>query len=506
MSSKLDVFSYIEYHLFVMKRILNICNFKVILILAIIFIGACFAMSSASANALTLDATAKINAKDGAYLRKSASTSSAQIQLIKDNKTITIKKEVFTNKTSTAKTYKWYYVSYSGKNGYVRSDCVDNIKYTTDKGITTDELNYRVGPDTNYASKGSLKKNTVVTRCLKSYFKGSSQVWYKIKKGSNYYYVSGKYVKVYKETKGTASITVTDLSYPTTVWLKVPFFLRGTITSTQTIEKVRLGIRNSKNKKWVLPSKPAQKDDVNDYTFEISTLDSQIAFASLAKGSYIYRVDVCIGGKWKTNVVKKSFKVKAIPSGKGASVIAEQAIKLAWPNDADYKTKSAFEGGDATEAFKTAFDSVFSTHAGWTNKFTKVGADCGVFVATVIRSCGYDPTFNYYLTGSNSLFNVLPKYPKTWTQVFSYTETEGVTAPVLDQSLFKSGDIIMYHKTSGQHILIYVKVDGKGYMVEAGNTGNESTSYYGRMDEVTDKITDINGRGYKDYYIYRAAK
>ncbi len=477
------------------------------LILLVVLMTALLATTVTSVDALTWSATAKVNSADGAYMRKSPTTKNDKnkIAILNDNRNIEIKKEVFTNKTKTGKTYKWYYIAVSGKSGYIRSDCVDSISYTTVKGSTKAKLNYRVGPGTGMKVAGTLKKKAKVSIVLKANLKGSSQVWYKIKIKSKYYYVSSKYIKLGSNDPSKPNITTTNLSYPTEVWQGVPFYLRGTINSDQIIEKVRLGIRNQENKLWVVPSKPVENDMVNSTTFDISTLDAQVPFGSLSKGAYVYRVDVCIGGKWKNNIVRKSFKVKVIPNGKGAAVIAEQAIKLAWANDADYKTKSAFNGGEATIEFKEAFDSVFPTHSGWTNKFTKVGADCGVFVATVIRSCGYDPTFNYYLTGANSLFNVLPKYPQTWTQVISYDKSNGDVL-TLNESLFKSGDIIMYHKPSGQHILIYVKVGDKGYMVEAGNTGSASTRYYRRMDEVTDKITDIKGRGYKDFYVYRAAK
>ena len=486
---------------------LNMFNWKRILILLIFFMGVLIAATTVSADALTLTATAKVNSADGAYMRSTPSISSDKnkIRLLKDNKSIVINKEVFTSTKSIGKKKVWYYITVSGKKGYIRSDCVDSIKYSPVKGTTTDTINYRVGPNTAYTSEGTINNDTTVSRCLKAYLKGNSQVWYKIKKDGKYYYVSGEFVKKYVEPSKKITITTEGLTYPTKVWQGVPFYLRGIITSNTTIEKVRIGVRNAENTLWVVPSKPAQNDSVNANTFDISTLDSQVSFGKLTKGAYIYRVDVFVDGKWKNNIVKKSFTVKVIKTGESAGAIADQAVAIAWPDDANKEANSAFNGGDATDAFKDAFDAVFPDHTSWGNKYTKVGADCGVFVATVIRSCGYDKTLTYNLTNStSSLFALLPSDTAKWQQLFSYNSADGEAAE-LSESLYKSGDIIMYHKKSGgQHILIYVKKDGVGYMVEAANTGSDSSSYYGRMDKATSKITNLNK--YTDFYVYRAAK
>ena len=487
---------------------LNICNWKRILILLVIFMGVLIAATTVSADAVTLTATAKINATGGAYMRSTPSTSSEKnkIRLLKDNKSIVINKEVFTSTKSVGKKKVWYYITVSGKKGYIRSDCVDSIKYSPVKGSTTDTINYRIGPNTAYTSEGTIKSKTTVSRCLKAYLKGNSQVWYKIRKDSKYYYVSGEYVKNYVEPSEEPAFTITGLTYPTKIWQGIPFYLHGTITCTMPMERVRVRVLRVVSDEKTTEEFKAENKAVNANSFDISTVDSQIKFGSLKKGSYIYRIDAYVDGKWKNNIVKKSFTVKVIPSGKWGDIIADKAKELAWPLNTP-KSTYTFNGGSATEAFNTAFNDVFPTHASWGNKNTKVGADCGVFVATVIRASGYDPDFVYNLTGSNSLFLKMPQDTSKWIQVFSYTKpeenTDDNTNVVIDQSLLKNGDIIMYHKKSGQHILIYVKEDSKGYMVEAANSDD---SYYGRIAEVSSKITNVTDKGYLDYYIYRAAK
>jgi hypothetical protein len=87
---------------------LNICIIAAMfaLILAVFSTGA-FAAS-------VPDASGQINSSNGVILRKSSSTSSAKICVLSDNTKITIHKEVFKSKTSTAKKYKWYYTHSSG--------------------------------------------------------------------------------------------------------------------------------------------------------------------------------------------------------------------------------------------------------------------------------------------------------------------------------------------------------------------------------------------------------
>ena len=73
------------------------------------------------------NATGYTNSKSGVVLRKSASTASAKVAVISNNKKVTISKIVFTTKSKSSSKYKWYYVSYSGKKGYIRSDLIDGL-------------------------------------------------------------------------------------------------------------------------------------------------------------------------------------------------------------------------------------------------------------------------------------------------------------------------------------------------------------------------------------------
>jgi len=138
-------------------RKLNIC-------IILFMVAAIFALSSSGVYAVSVPtATGQINSSNGAVLRKSASTSSKKLAVLSDNTTVTIHKEVFKSKTSTAAKYKWYYVTANGKKGYVRSDLVDNIKYGTVKATVKTKVNYRKGPGVKMKNSGSFKKGATVT-------------------------------------------------------------------------------------------------------------------------------------------------------------------------------------------------------------------------------------------------------------------------------------------------------------------------------------------------------
>ena len=177
---------------------LNICIITVCFaVIMILFSSGAFAASVPAASG-------QINSYDGAVLRRSASVNSASIAVLSDNTRITIHKEVFKSKTSTARKNKWYLVTANGSKGYVRSDLVDHITYGSVKGKTKARIAYRKGAGTRMKQKGSFKKGKKVTVVLKANpvrsTRGSSKTWYKVKAGSKYYYVCSSKVKLIDNT------------------------------------------------------------------------------------------------------------------------------------------------------------------------------------------------------------------------------------------------------------------------------------------------------------------
>lgn len=190
-------------------------NYKSIKLDAIIILAAAAALIiafSAGVYAVSVpSATGRVDSYDGAILRKSSSTRSARLLVLTDNTKLTIHKEVFKSATSTAKTDKWYYVTASGKKGYIRSDLVDNIKYGSVSGKTTVKVNYRKGAGTEMALAGTYNKGTKLTVVLKAKpvdsAKGTSSTWYKVRSGNRYYYVCSSKVELTGTVKETGTST-----------------------------------------------------------------------------------------------------------------------------------------------------------------------------------------------------------------------------------------------------------------------------------------------------------
>lgn len=138
--------------------------------------------------------TASGRTTDAVNVRKSPTVNSASLGVLKNGTALTISKEVFTSATSTGSTTRWYAVKGGGKSGYIRADLVKITKYANVIATTTDALNYRTGAGTSMKRVGTLGFGERVTVCLPASAKGSSATWYRIKRGSGYYYVSGSYL------------------------------------------------------------------------------------------------------------------------------------------------------------------------------------------------------------------------------------------------------------------------------------------------------------------------
>ena len=148
---------------------------------------------TASAEAIT--ATGKVSDND-VNLRSSAGTGSAPIATFGMDQALTIHKEVFTKKKSTNAEDRWYYVTAGNKNGYIRSDFVKDIAWSNTSAVTTDELNFRTGPDTSFQKLGTTGIGSSVTLLLPAEFSGSTSAWYKVSVNNTTAYVSAEYIKL----------------------------------------------------------------------------------------------------------------------------------------------------------------------------------------------------------------------------------------------------------------------------------------------------------------------
>ncbi len=468
-------------------------RFAVVLLTALAIICSGYANSHADASAPT--AKGQVNASKGVYLRAKASTSAKKVVKVKNNAKLTIIKEVYLKKNNNSTKYKWYYVkSASGKKGYIQASKVDTVKYSAVDGVTTDDLNYRVGPDTNMERVGTLKDNSSLKVVLPANVKGKKTVWYKIKKGSKYYYVCSTWAELEepKTTAAAAAKPVTpakpatpatpakpdptptfelkDVTYPGTMLEKMPFVLKGKITCSQNITSVKFGVVNAAGK-WVITKEAA----VGANEFNIADIDSSIKFGTLEPGKYVYTGILKVNGK-EYKKINKEFTVKKSTSSQKLAAVAQQ---LAWP----YGTEKEVYGSKPTDAYAAALDKVYPKHDTW-GKGPNTGASCDVFIGTICRYSGVD-------TGVPRTLKEIWKYfegnPDTWVRV-PYTG---------DESQLQSGDIfIIDPNTSSRHICMYLKIDGKAYCAEA----SYPRALYGFINKSTTKFFSTSK---KDVFVYR---
>ena len=266
--------------------------------------------------AASVQASGKVNASGGACLRSEASTSSRQVMLVNDNTSVTIISEVFTA-NSTKASARWYYVSVSGKTGYIRSDLVDSIAYANISGKTTAKVNYRTGPSSSMKKKGSLKKGKSLVVLSAAKYKSTGATWYKVKISGKVYYISAKYVKLGSAVSTSASsakaeapaagVTATGARVPVCIEAGKGFTIKGVLKASSEISTVRIGVLSS-NGSWAF----SHKYDVNAKAFDIYSVDKDVAFGKLAPGKYTYRVEAVSGGKTYTPLTSK-FEVTTSP-------------------------------------------------------------------------------------------------------------------------------------------------------------------------------------------------
>ena len=429
-------------------------------------------------------AKGQVNEKKGIYLRARASNSAKKVVKVKNDAKLTIIKEVYLKNNNTNTKYKWYYVKASGKKGYIPASKVDGLKYSAVDGVTTDDLNYRVGPDTKMKRVGTLKDNSSLDVVLKANVKGNKTMWYKIKKGKKYYYVCSEWAEIEKpetttttpqksETKdSTPTFEIKDLTYPVTLLEKMSFALKGKITCSHKISSAKFGIQNSSGK-WIA----SDEVTVNANVFNVAAVDNNIKFGTLDPGKYTYVGILKVNGK-EYKKVSKAFTVK---KSKGAQKLTTVALQLAWP----YGTEKSVYGSEPTAAYAAALDQVYPKHNTW-GTGPNTGASCDVFVGTVCRFSGVDADM-----------------PRTLNKMWEHCEGSDKWVKLdyhCEQSELQSGDIIFYHyATSGQHVCMYVEIDGKGYVAEA----NYPSKLYGFINPSIRKIMRMSDK--KDLAVFRAA-
>ena len=132
---------------------------------------------------------------DVVNVRKAATTSSASLGTVRKGTSLNITSEVFTGKSNTSLSSRWYYVSGGGKKGYVRADLVSKVTYKSVNGFTTDDLNYRAGAGTSMKRIATAASGTNIKVCLPAKASDGSK-WYRVTVGKKTGYMSAEYLSI----------------------------------------------------------------------------------------------------------------------------------------------------------------------------------------------------------------------------------------------------------------------------------------------------------------------
>lgn len=235
----------------------------------------------------------------------------------------------------------WYKVTYSGKTGYMKAEYV---KVTGSRFAT-----YNFSSPSATLIKG---KTVAVKGTLWSYYKistvkvgikNSSGSWISGQTGtaspSTYRYdiskldskvnfdklAAGKYQYcVYvKDSKGkyayalkksfevkNASITGSNISKPAATHLRgKDLAVKGTVKSTNKISSIKVGVYNSNGNAVTGCYKEVKP---NTYSYDLSKVDSYLAFKNVKTGTYSYKVIVKDQYGFSKTLVNHSFKIKMI--------------------------------------------------------------------------------------------------------------------------------------------------------------------------------------------------
>ena len=182
--------------------------------------------SSDSNNTPSIDKPSTISDKgtttDNLNFRKSASTSSSILATIPKNTSVEILDKSISG---------WYKVKYKNQTGYISSKYVtlnnnnsnnnsnsnsnsnNSTPTTSDKGTTTDNLNFRKSASTSSSILATIPKNTSIEILDKSI-----SGWYKVKYKNQTGYISSKYVTLNNNnstssTNKNQGVTTTNLNF-----------------------------------------------------------------------------------------------------------------------------------------------------------------------------------------------------------------------------------------------------------------------------------------------------
>ena len=93
---------------------------SLLLIFILMAVTVLMAAGISSATETNLSASGKVNSRDGAFVRARPTKASEKVTGLLNNKSVTIKGEVFVTDKKTKAGYKWYQVTSGRYAGYIR--------------------------------------------------------------------------------------------------------------------------------------------------------------------------------------------------------------------------------------------------------------------------------------------------------------------------------------------------------------------------------------------------
>ena len=143
-------------------------------------------------------------------------------------------------------------------------------------------------------------------------------------------------------------------------------------------------------------------------------------------------------------------------NNEGSKNLNAAAVALAWP-EGNVK-KANYNGGSATKAFQDAHKK-FTSRSNSCN-----GADCGLFVSTVVRFSGYDSDYPEAYVPNQ--YEHVEKHPELW-EIIDWSDG--------DKSKAKPGDIVF---ENGNGHTMFIVEDSKGEIKYASAS---QCQYYGKI-------------------------
>ena len=146
--------------------------------------------------------------------------------------------------------------------------------------------------------------------------KANSKVDFSSLKAGKYYYrvviykADGSHTRIINKAFTVKPvIKLKDYSAPTSIKKGDGYTLKGTITCTTKIKRVKVGVVSTKTGNWISSIKYDNKS-VNAKSFNIARADNTVRFGKLPKGTYYYRIVVYPSNGSLQRVLNKRFTVR----------------------------------------------------------------------------------------------------------------------------------------------------------------------------------------------------